>query len=59
MNQYFTTNTLRGFVDDIRRSMSLAHKVVEFADHLVNEKSEQAETQRPPIAAVSKTSPVV
>jgi hypothetical protein len=42
MNQYFTANSLREFADDIRRSMSLAPKVVEFANHLVNEESEQA-----------------
>ncbi len=42
MNQYFTADSIREFVDDIKRSMSLAPKVVEFADRLVNEESEQA-----------------
>ena len=40
MNQYFTATSLREFAEDIRRSMSLAPKVVEFANHLENEESE-------------------
>ncbi len=42
MNQYFTAESLRQFVDDINHSMVLAPKLVEFATLLKNEESEQA-----------------
>lgn len=42
MNQYFTADSLREFADEIKRSIHLASKVVEFSNSLVNEESEQA-----------------